>query len=78
MNPPFITTEELLESNPQLKALWEKDRQIRLSQPLRTSEEAMQQALEMKRVAGLRASSLKKKRSETGLVTTDSLVESMN
>ena len=78
MNPPFSSPEELLQSNPQLQALWEKDRQIRLSQPLRTSEEAMKQALEMKRVAGLRASNLKRTDSESGRVTTAGLVESMS
>ncbi len=54
-----VTTEELLRTNPELKALWEKDRQIRLSQPLRTSEEAMAQALEMKKAAGLLVSNSK-------------------
>jgi hypothetical protein len=54
MNRPVVSTEELLRTNPQLQALWEKDRQIRLNQPSRTSEEAIAQALEMKRVAGLR------------------------
>lgn len=59
MEHTLVTTEELLRTNPELKALWEKDRQIRLSQPLRTSEEAMAQALEMKKAAGLLASNLK-------------------
>ncbi len=53
MEHTIVTTEELLGTNPELKALWEKDRQIRLSQPLRTSEEFIAQALEMKRVAGI-------------------------
>ncbi len=48
MERPVISTEELLRTNPQLKALWEKERQIRLNQPSRTSEEAMAQALEQK------------------------------
>jgi hypothetical protein len=59
MNRTVISTEELLRTNPELRALWEKDRNIRLNQPRRTSEEAMKQALEMKRVAGLRALSLR-------------------
>ena len=59
MERQVISTEELLRTNPKLKALWEKDRQIRLKQPLRTSEEFIAQALEQKRVAGLRASKLR-------------------
>jgi hypothetical protein len=75
MNTEVMTTQELLDSNPQLKALWEKDRQIRLNQPIRTSEEFMAQALEMKRVAGLRALSLKKSSSSSGPERTAVLVE---
>lgn len=48
MKRPVVSTEELLRANPQLQALWEKDRQIRLNQPSRTSEEFIAQALEMK------------------------------
>ena len=66
MNDSFISTEELLATNPELKALWIKDGQIRSNQPMRTSEDFMTQALEMKRVAGLRASSLKKSSSSSG------------
>ena len=77
MKSEAISTEELLRTNPKLKALWEKDRQIRLKQPLRTSEEAMAQALELKRVAGLRASSLRSTSSSTGHETPASLVPSL-
>ncbi|MFN0077949.1 MAG: hypothetical protein ACKVY0_15945 [Prosthecobacter sp.] len=70
METTVISTEELLRTNPALKALWENDRQIRLSQPLRTSEEFIAQALEMKRVAGLRASN--------GHVTSAALAENMS
>ena len=66
MNRPVVSTEELLRTNPQLQALWEKDRQIRLNQPSRTSEEFMAQALEMKRVAGLGDLNLKNSTSSTG------------
>ena len=76
MQRKVITTEELLRTNPKLKALWEKDRQIRLSQPLRTSEEAIAQALEMKRVAGLRDLNSKSRTSSRGLAPTPVLVES--
>lgn len=75
MDQPVVTTEELLRSNPELRALWEKDRQIRLSQPLRTSEEAMRQALEMKRVAGLRASNSRKTSYDRGPLPTAVLAE---
>ena len=75
MKRPVITTAELLRTNPQLKALWEKDRQIRLSQPSRTSAEAIAQALEMKRVAGLRDLNLKSRTSSSGQKTTPFLVE---
>lgn len=78
MKSEAISTEELLRTNPKLKALWEKDRQIRLKQPLRTSEEAMAQALELKRVAGLRASSLRSTNSSTGHETPASLVPSLS
>ena len=76
MHRKVISTEELLRTNPKLKALWEKDRQIRLSQPLRTSEEAIAQALEMKRVAGLRDLNSKSRTSSRGLAPTPVLVES--
>jgi hypothetical protein len=75
MNRPVVSTEELLRTNPQLKALWEKDRQIRLNQPLRTSDEFMAQALEMKRVAGLRDLNLKNSTSSTGPEKTPVLAE---
>jgi hypothetical protein len=75
MQRTVITTQELLRTNPELRALWEKDRNIRLNQPSRTSEEAMQQALEMKRVAGLRDLNLKSRDSSRGPQTTTALVE---
>lgn len=78
MERTIISTEELLHTNPKLKVLWEKDHQIRLKQPLRTSEEAMAQALEQKRVAGLRASSLRSMNSSTGPASLASLVASMS
>ncbi len=78
MERPVISTEELLRTNPQLKALWEKDRQIRLKQPLRTSEEFIAQALEQKRVAGLRASNSRSTTSSNGHVKTTSLAASLS
>jgi hypothetical protein len=77
MNRPVVSTEELLRTNPHLQTLWEKDRQIRLNQPSRTSEEAMAQALEMKRVAGLRDLNLKNSTSSTGPEKTPVLVETL-
>ncbi|MBK8038062.1 MAG: hypothetical protein IPK22_13165 [Verrucomicrobiaceae bacterium] len=78
MKSEVVSTEELLRTNPKLKALWEKDRQIRLKQPLRTSEEAMAQALELKKVAGLRASSLRSTSSSSGQETPVALAVSMS
>lgn len=78
MKSEVVSTEELLRTNPKLKALWEKDRQIRLKQPLRTSEEAMAQALELKRVAGLRASNLRSTSSSSGPETPAALAASMS
>lgn len=78
MKSEVVSTEELLRTNPKLKALWEKDRQIRLKQPLRTSEEAMAQALELKRVAGLRASSLRSTNSSSGQETPAASAASMS
>ena len=75
MKRPVISTAELLRTNPQLRELWEKDRKIRLNQPSRTSEEAIAQALEMKRVAGLRDSNSKNSASGSGPQKTTALAE---
>jgi hypothetical protein len=48
-----------------------------LNQPLRTSEEFMAQALEMKRVAGLRDLNLKNSTSSTGPEKTAVLAETV-
>ncbi len=75
MNRPVTSTEAVLRANPKLRTLWEKDRQIRLNQPSRTSAEAMKQALEMKRVAGLRDSNLKSNASSNGRNSTSALAD---
>lgn len=76
--PLTARTEELLRTDARLKALWDKDRSIRLNQQPRTSEDFMKQALEMRKAAGLPVSNLKKTSSESGQMPTTSLVESMS